>query len=65
MITIHIFAVSKLEDELEIVRSQIDLQANEHQKQIETIQERNRIERNREVSQYQTKLDAANAEVIK
>ncbi|XP_033209010.1 lebercilin-like [Belonocnema kinseyi] len=56
---------SKLEDELEILRSQIDLQVDEHQKQIEAIQERNRIERSREVSQYQTKLDAANAEIEK
>lgn len=49
---------------MEILRSRFDLQTDEHKKNIETILDRNRIEKNREISQYQEKLDLANAEVI-
>ncbi|XP_051157840.1 uncharacterized protein LOC127279490 [Leptopilina boulardi] len=56
---------ANLEEEMEILRSRFDLQTDEHKKNIETILDRNRIEKNREISQYQEKLDLANAEILK
>lgn len=42
----------------------MELQAEDHKKSIVTILDRNRIEKNREIAQYQAKLDSANDEVI-
>lgn len=48
---------------MEILGAKFDLQADNHKKDIENIFNRNRIEKNREIAQYQVKLDSANAEV--
>lgn len=56
---------TNLEEEMEILGAKFDLQADNHKKDIENIFNRNRIEKNREIAQYQVKLDSANAEIEK